>query len=217
MRRADPNKRDRTQPRPKAVTRVDDNQSASKDKMDSRLRGNDGSGDVGRAGARTDARPDIEKRAEKPNMDSRLRGNDERAAKPDAARQRNHRFDGKQHGEPFAQNIAGEKPETERPLRSNLRAESAGESKSSEFKPGEFKPRNVESRPAEPDSTNPQALIRAPHRALIKTSRNIVKRRVVVARCAMVMMRLLRRNMARRLGRLINLRLLMWIRHAFLK
>ena len=137
------------------VAGVDEAQSASQVKMDSRVRGNDGSGDVGRAGARTDARPDIEKRAEKPNMDSRLRGNDERAAKPDAARQRNHRFDGKQHGEPFAQNIAGEKPETERPLRSNLRAESAGESKLSEFKPGEFKPRNVESRPAEPRQHKP--------------------------------------------------------------
>ena len=65
-------------------------------------------------------------------------------AKPDGARQRNHRFDGKQHGEPFAQNVAGEKPETERPLRSNLRAESAGESRT-----GEFKPRNIESRPTD--------------------------------------------------------------------
>ena len=72
-------------------------------------------------------------------MDSRESGNDERAAKPDLARQRNHRFDGKAHGEPFAQNNAGEKPETDRPLRSNLRAESAREAKAAEYKKAEFK------------------------------------------------------------------------------
>ncbi len=124
MRRADPTKRDRTQARAKPVARVDDVQSASKDKMDSRFRGNDGrDGDV-----RADARPEN---------------------KPEGARQRNHRFDGKQHGEPFAQNVLSEKPDTERPLRSNLRTESASESKPIESKPSEFRPRNVESRPAE--------------------------------------------------------------------
>ena len=135
VRRADPNKRDRTVAPPKPVARVDE------------------------------ARPNIEQRAEKPNMDSRLRGNDERAAKPDGARQRNHRFDGKQHGEPFAQNIAGEKPETERPLRSNLRAESASESRPSEFKqsdfnqtaPKQYKPAGVDTRTTpRPDKNEPQ-------------------------------------------------------------
>ncbi|MBC7757021.1 MAG: rRNA pseudouridine synthase [Bdellovibrio sp.] len=130
VRRADLNKRDRTVAPPKPVARVGEALAVSKDKMDSRLRGNDGRG----GDMRADTRPEN---------------------KPDGARQRNHRFDGKQHGEPFAQNIAGEKPETERPLRSNLRAESAGESRPSEFKTGEFKPRNVESRPAEPRQHKP--------------------------------------------------------------
>ena len=151
VRRADPNKRDRSVAPPKPVVRVDEAQSASLVKMDSRVRGNDERGGGARADARSENKPAYSK------SDS--------TAKPDAARQRNHRFDGKQHGEPFAQNIAGEKPDTERPLRSNLRAESAGESrpiesksneyKSSEFKPGEFKPRNVESRPAEPRQHKP--------------------------------------------------------------
>ena len=59
------------------------------------------------------------------------------------------------------------------------------------------------------DNTSLLALIRALRRVLTKTSRNIGKRRVVVARCAMVMMVLQRRNMARRLRRLISLRLQM--------
>ena len=136
VRRADPNKRDRSVATPKPVARVDEVQAASKDKMDSRFRGNDERGGDGRAGARAENKPSS-------------------AEKPDAARQRNHRFDGKQHGEPFAQNIAGEKPETERPLRSNLRAESVGESRPVEAKSGEFKPRNVDSRPAEPRQHKP--------------------------------------------------------------
>jgi hypothetical protein len=41
VRRADQNKRDRTVAPPKPVARVDDVQSASKDKMDSRFREND--------------------------------------------------------------------------------------------------------------------------------------------------------------------------------
>ena len=126
VRRADPNKRDRTQPPPKAVARVDDALSASKGKMDSNF-----------------------KPQEKVKMDSRVRGNDERAAKPDGARQRNHRFDGKAHGEPFAEQVSEDKsseskpaynkPSENRPLRSNLRAESASESKPNQSKPSEFK------------------------------------------------------------------------------
>ena len=151
VRRADPNKRDRAQARAKPVARVDDAQSASIDKMDSRFRGNDGRGGDVRADTRAENKPSS-------------------VAKPDGARQRNHRFDGKAHGEPFAQKVTSDKPETERPLRSNLRAESAGESKpsepkSNEYKPSEFKagefkpsaskPRNVESRPAEPRQHKP--------------------------------------------------------------
>ena len=162
-RRADPTKRDRTIAPPKPVARVAEAHAVSQVKMDSRVRGNDGRGGDLHGDTRTEARPNFEKRGEKPNMDSRVRENDVRAVKPYGARQRNHRFDGKQHGEPFAQNIAGEKPETERPLRSNLRAESAGESrpiesKSSEFKPGEFKARNVDSRPAEPRQHKPAGI-----------------------------------------------------------
>ena len=134
VRRADPAKRDRAQPLPKAVARVDDAQSASKHKMDSRVRGNDGSGDVGRGDARAEVRSE---------------NKTANATKPDSARQRNHRFDGKAHGSPFAEQ-AGEdklseskpaynKPSENRPLRSNLRAESASESKPNQSKPSEFK------------------------------------------------------------------------------
>lgn len=186
VRRADPAKRDRTKQLPKPVARVDEVQSTSKDKMDSRLGGNDERG----GGARNDARPNIEKRAEKPKMDSRLRENDGQVTKPDGARQRNHRFDGKAHGEPFAEqsnddnsrvNMSSEskpannKPSENRPLRSNLRAESAGEAKRSHFKsteskpnafksseskpreskPSDFKPRTFEERPAEPKQHKP--------------------------------------------------------------
>ena len=140
VRRADPAKRDRTQPLPKPVARVDDVQVASKDKMNSRLRGNDGQG-----GARADARPENRSaNASKPAS----------TTKPDSARQRNHRFDGKAHGSPFAEQVgenkafeskpsesrpAYNKPSENRPLRSNLRAESASESKLGESKSGEFK------------------------------------------------------------------------------
>ena len=145
VRHADPNKRDRSVAPPKPVVRVDEAQSASQDKMDSRIRGNDE-----RGGARTDARSE-----NKPAY----------AAKPEGARQRNHRFDGKQHGEPFAENIASEKPEMERSLRSNLRAESAGESKPIQSKPSEFnqpeprqhKPAGVDTRVTpRPDKNEPQ-------------------------------------------------------------
>ena len=157
VRRADLNKRDRTVAPPKPVARVDDVQSASKNKMDANF-----------------------KPQEKVKMDSRIRGNDERATKQEGARQRNHRFDGKAHGEPFAEQVgedkarenrssesrpafdkpAYNKPSENRPLRSDLRAESTSESKPnesrpSEFKTGEFKPRNVDSRPAEPRQHKP--------------------------------------------------------------
>ena len=157
VRRADPNKRDRTQPPPKPVARVDDVQSASKDKMDANF-----------------------KPQEKVKMDSRVRGNDERAAKPEGARQRNHRFDGKAHGSPFAEQVSEDKsseskpvynkPSENRPLRSNLRVESASESKPSEFKqpdsnhtdfnqvvPKQHKPAGVDTRTTpRPDKNEPQ-------------------------------------------------------------
>jgi 23S rRNA pseudouridine2604 synthase len=123
VRRADPHKRDRTVAPPKPVARVDEAQAASQVKMDSRVRGNDeraSNSDYARADARAENRPSG-------------------AARPEGARQRNHRFDGKQHGEPFAENVEREKPDTERPLRSNLRAESTGKSRPNESRPSEFK------------------------------------------------------------------------------
>ena len=135
VRRADPNKRDRTQARPEPVARVDDAQSASKDKMNSSIRGNDGQGGEARADTRPESKPT-------------------NVAKPDSARQRNHRFDGKAHGSPFAEQVdenkaiesklseskpAYNKPNENRPLRSELRAESASESKPIQTKPSEFK------------------------------------------------------------------------------
>ena len=156
VRRADSTKRDRTQARPKPVARVDDVQSASKDKMDSRVRGNDRQGGEARADTRPESKPT-------------------NAAKPDSVRQRNHRFDGKAHGSPFAEQ-AGEdklseskpaynKPSENRPLRSNLRAESASESKPSEAKQSDFnqtapkqhKPAGVDTRTTpRPDKNEPQ-------------------------------------------------------------
>ena len=135
VRRADPARRDRTQPRPKPAARADDVQSASKDKMDSRVRGNGEQGGEARADTRPESKPT--------NL-----------AKPDSARQRNHRFDGKAHGEPFAEQVSEDrprenrpseskpaynKPTENRPLRSDLRAESASESKPNQSKPSEFK------------------------------------------------------------------------------
>ncbi len=127
VRRADPNKRDRTVAPPK---------------MDFRVRGNDGQGE-----------------------DTRSENKPSSIAKPDSARQRNHRFDGKAHGEPFAQNIAAENSEKERPLRTNLRAESASESITSQHKPSEFKqsepkqhkPAGIDTRATpRPDKNEPQ-------------------------------------------------------------
>ena len=153
VRRADPNKRDRTQARARPAAIADDAQSTPKDKIDSRLRGND------RQGEQINIDAEI-----KPSGEAKPSG----VANTDGARQRNHRFDGKAHGEPFAQNIVGDKPETERPLRSNLRAESAGESKPnvhkpSEHKPSEFKPkygefRNTEHKLAEPKQHKPAGI-----------------------------------------------------------
>ena len=166
VRRADPAKRDRTQPLPKAVVRVDDVQSASKDKMNFGVRGNDGQG-----GARADARPENRSaNATKPAS----------TTKPDSARQRNHRFDGKAHGSPFAEQMdenkaieskpsesrsAYNKPSENRPLRSELRAESVSESKPSEFNqpdfsqttPRQHKPAGVDTRTTpRPDKNEPQ-------------------------------------------------------------
>ena len=103
VRRADLNKRDRTQARDKPVARVGDDQSASKAKTDSRVRGIEG-----------------------------------QANKPEGTRQRNHRFDGRAHGEPFAEPVSGDKLNKNRPLRSDLRIDSASESKQEEFKQPDF-------------------------------------------------------------------------------
>ncbi len=129
VRRADPNKRDRTKAPPKPVARADDAQPSSNVKMD-----------------------------------SRARGNDERTSKPDSARQRNHRFDGKAHGSPFAEQVndksseskpAYNKPSENRPLRSHLRAESASETKQSA--PKEHKPAGIDTRiTPRPDKNEPQ-------------------------------------------------------------
>ena len=156
VRRADPHKRDRTQPRSKPVGRVDDVQYASKDKMDSRVRGNDERGGVARADIRSENKP-------------------ANTAKVDSARQRNHRFDGKAHGSPFAEPVSEDKSSESkpaynklsenRPLRSELRAESASESKPNEYKPSEFKqseprqhkPAGVDTRTTpRPDKNEPQ-------------------------------------------------------------
>ncbi len=109
--------------------------SVTPPKMDSRLRGNDGQDGGVRVGAKPEKKPN--------NVD-----------KPNSTRQRNHRFDGKAHGEPFAEQVSEDetrenksnesrpafdkpaynKPSENRPLRSELRAESASESKQAEFK-----------------------------------------------------------------------------------
>ena len=93
--------------------------------------------------------------------------------------QRNHRFDGKAHGSPFAEQVSEDKPSEsrptynkpaynehsnkpneDRPLRSNLRAESASESKPREFnqsEPKQHKPAGVDTRTTpRPDKNEPQ-------------------------------------------------------------
>ncbi len=99
--------------------------------------------------------------------------------KTDGARQRNHRFDGKAHGEPFADqtgsnssdnkaNInkptenrpAYNKSNENRPLRSELRAETSGDSKPSDFNqapPKQHKPAGIDTRiTPRPDKNEPQ-------------------------------------------------------------
>lgn len=151
VRRAEPAKRDR---------------SVTPPKMDSRLRGNDGQDGGVRVGAKPETKPT--------NVD-----------KPNSARQRNHRFDGKAHGEPFAEQVSEDKPtdikpaynkpaynksSENRPLRSELRAESASESNQAEFKqpdpnqtdfnrpaPKQHKPAGVDTRTTpRPDKNEPQ-------------------------------------------------------------
>ena len=144
VRRVDPSKRDRTQAPPKPVARADDAQTYSKDKMDSRVRGNDGSADLNRGDNKHgDAGANVSAENKPAN-----------SAKSEGARQRNHRFDGKAHGEPFAEQ-AGEKPvynksNENRPLRSTLRAEPDSE-------PKQHKQAGVDTRiTPRPDKNEPQ-------------------------------------------------------------
>ncbi|WP_200883464.1 pseudouridine synthase [Methylotenera versatilis] len=100
--------------------------------------------------------------------------------KTDSARQRNHRFDGKAHGEPFADQAgsshsndnkanyskptenrpAYNKPNENRPLRSELRAETSDDFNSREFNqapPKQHKPAGVDTRiTPRPDKNEPQ-------------------------------------------------------------
>ena len=146
VRRADPARRDRTQARPMPLARVDDAQTAPQDKMDSRFRGNDEQGGDARADVRDENKPSS-------------------SAKPEGARQRNHRFDGKAHGEPFAEQVSEDKssesrpaynkpaynkPSENRPLRSELRAEPDNE-------PKQHKPAGIDTRVTpRPDKNEPQ-------------------------------------------------------------
>ena len=80
--------------------------------------------------------------------------------------QRNHRFDGKAHGSPFAEQVSEDKPRENRsptynkpsenrPLRSELRSESASDSKQAE--PRQHKPAGVDTRiTPRPDKNEPQ-------------------------------------------------------------
>jgi 23S rRNA pseudouridine2604 synthase len=133
--------------------------------MDSRLRGNEGQDGGMRVGAKSENKPT--------NVD-----------KPNSARQRNHRFDGKTHEDTFAEQLSEDKPtdnkpaynkpaynksSENRPLRSELRAESASESKQAEFKqpdsnqadfnqavPKQHKPAGVDTRTTpRPDKNEP--------------------------------------------------------------
>ena len=89
--------------------------------------------------------------------------------------QRNHRFDGKAHGSPFAEQVSEDKPSEgrpaynkpseNRPLRSELRAEPTADSKPREFKhtdsnqaePRQHKPAGVDTRTTpRPDKNEPQ-------------------------------------------------------------
>ncbi len=127
MRRADAASRDRTKAPPKPVAREDAVKS-QEPRTDSRVRANDNR-DAG-----TRANVSNENRSAGPAKSS------------DSARQRNHRFDGKAHGEPFADNTRNEN----RPLRSELRAEPDNE-------PKQHKPAGVDTRVTpRPDKNEPQ-------------------------------------------------------------
>jgi 23S rRNA pseudouridine2604 synthase len=80
------------------------------------------------------------------------------ATKSESARQRNHRFDGKSHGEPFSERIsekpAYQKTNENRPLRSALRADDS-ESKQPQF--SSPKPAGIDTRTTpRPDKNEPQ-------------------------------------------------------------
>ncbi len=74
--------------------------------------------------------------------------------------QRNHRFDGRAHGSPFAEQVNEDKPRENRssenrPLRSELRAESAMDS--TQIEPKQHKPAGVDTRTTpRPDKNEPQ-------------------------------------------------------------
>jgi 23S rRNA pseudouridine2604 synthase len=74
--------------------------------------------------------------------------------------QRNHRFDGKAHGSPFAEQASEDKPNENRPLRSELRAEPVSDSKQLGFNqtiPKQHKPAGVDTRiTPRPDKNEPQ-------------------------------------------------------------
>jgi 23S rRNA pseudouridine2604 synthase len=131
VRRADPSKRDRRQAPPKTVAKEEDAQAYSKDKVDSSVRGNDAFDVGGRTNMAKENRPTG------PTKTS------------DNARQRNHRFDGKAHVKPFAEQSV-DKTEENRSLRSTLRAKPESE-------PKQHKPAGVDTRiTPRPDKNEPQ-------------------------------------------------------------
>jgi 23S rRNA pseudouridine2604 synthase len=74
---------------------------------------------------------------------------------PSKSSQRNHRHDGKPHGYSAAEHVADDKKAENRPLRSNLRAESATDSIQTE--PKQHKPAGVDTRVTpRPDKNEPQ-------------------------------------------------------------
>ncbi len=127
MRRVDPSKRDRSQAPPKPVAREAAVTPSQEPKMDSRFGGNDSN----RAGESSKA--------------------------SDSTRQRNHRFDGKAHGEPFAGQSSSRpayKADENRPLRSTLRAD---ESEAKPHKASNLKPVGIDTRVTpRPDKNEPQ-------------------------------------------------------------
>ncbi|PPD17343.1 MAG: pseudouridine synthase [Methylotenera sp.] len=84
--------------------------------------------------------------------------NTSKSPKKDGARQRNHRFDGKAHGEPFtersSEKSAYQKTDENRPLRSALRAD---DSEPKQHKPSNLKPAGIDTRiTPRPDKNEPQ-------------------------------------------------------------